>query len=114
MVDKGYAQSMKAWLIHPYLDLQNILDQIMMGVQWVEWVPLDDSMCQEAVIHRAALRIRLALLGLPDDILSISCVVAGLEGMKIRTFTHARQRAEAGLSGWYLDMRTFHRRSWCL
>jgi hypothetical protein len=118
MVNKGHAQPMRAWLIHPYLDLQNILDQIMMGVQWLEWVPLDDSMCQEAVIHRGALRIRLALIGLPDDILSISCsklkAVAGLEEMKTRTFTHARQRAEAGLSGWHLDMRTFHRRSWCL
>jgi hypothetical protein len=113
MVDNGHAHPMRAWLIHPYIDLQDVLDQIMVGVRWEEWVPMDDSMCKEALIDRTALRIKLALTGLPDDVSSISSrrlkEISGLEGVKPRTFTEARDRAEKSLGSWNRQKNTFHR-----
>jgi hypothetical protein len=48
-VNQGRAHSMKAWLMFPSLDIYEILESIMLGVQWEEWKALDSLRCLDSL-----------------------------------------------------------------
>ena len=112
-VNQGRAHSMKAWLMFPSLDIYEILESIMLGVQWEEWKALDSLRCLDSSAQRGALRIKMTLCKQPFDVVKISInklrSMAGLQDLPNRTFTRAREYAERRFYGWIRDKGTFYR-----
>lgn len=107
-VHDGYAEPMKAWVIHRGLNLKPLLDKVMSGCKWQLWDEVDPV--NKGVIDRTAQAIQSYLDGINDTVTNISTtrLKKSLELYDISktSWTTALNRAMSATENWRLQGRS--------
>jgi hypothetical protein len=107
-INNGYANPMKAWIIHSDISIKTILESVMTGVKWEIWDEIDSD--NKGVIARATLNILAYLDNQSSDRPKVSTSVMrkelNLSSLASSTWTKALNSAMTKTKSWSLKDRS--------
>ena len=110
-LNNGYANPMKAWIIHSDISIMTILESVMTGVKWEIWEEIDSD--NKGVIGRTIIKMLAYLANQSEDRLKVSTSVMKkeLELTKLAdsTWTKALTSAISKTKNWKLLGRSVTR-----